>query len=187
MNFGKAIKIANNDFHLTLFKGNIFKELVKALFEKSRYLAIPYGYENPFPNIKNKLNKNILESSPTALRIRHSPDLLIYDDEKEDLKLVEVKMSSYETPQIKRIEFYKKYWEEAFVVEVVPFGNVFYAQQIAKLGIKGYYHLASDFVPIHEIFPKIVPNEITEYRNIALKMIQAFKNQAKDDTPHTQE
>ncbi len=120
-----------------------------------------------------------MDSSSTALRIRHSPDLLIYDDQADDVKLVEVKMSSYETPQIKRIELYKKYWEEAIIVMVVPFGNVFYAQQIAKLGIKGYYHLASDFVPIQEIFTKINPNEITEYKSIALKMINAFKNQPK--------
>ena len=154
--------------------------MVKALFEKSKYLAIPYGYENPFPNIKNKLNRNILESSSTALRIRHSPDLLIYDDQVDDVKLVEVKMSSYETPQIKRIELYKKYWEEAIMVLVVPFGNVFYAQQIAKLGIKGYYHLTSDFGPIQNIFYKIDSDEISEYRGIALKMINVFKNQPKD-------
>ena len=114
------------------------------------------------------------------MRIRHSPDLLIYDDQADDVKLVEVKMSSYETPQIKRIELYKKYWEEAIIVMVVPFGSVFYAQQIAKLGVKGYYHLASDFVPVQEIFAKINPNEITEYKNAALRMISAFKNQPKD-------
>lgn len=89
-------------------------------------------------------------------------------------------MSSYETPQIKRIELYKKYWEEAIIVMVVPFGNVFYAQHIAKLGIKGYYHLASDFVPIQNVFTKIDSNEISEYQSVALKMINAFKNQPKD-------
>jgi hypothetical protein len=41
-------------------------------------------------------------------------------------------MSSYETPQIKRIEHYKKYWEDAVIVMVSPFENVFYAQGIQE-------------------------------------------------------
>jgi hypothetical protein len=158
-------------FHLGLFKGNVFKELITALFEESHYTVIPYGYENPYSNIKKRLAK---ESSATALRIRSSPDLLIYDDETGDVKLVEVKMSSYETPRIPRIDQYKKCWEDAIIVLIVPFGNVFYAQKIENLGIKGYYHLASDFYPIQDIFPKVDSEALSEYKKIALKMIEAF-------------
>lgn len=164
-----------DDFHLSLFKGNIFKELVKALFEKSEYVAIPYGYENPFSNIKNKLVKSFEGCSETAKRIRYSPDLLIYDDQTKDVNLVEVKMSSYDTPQIKRIEYYKKYWEDAVIVMVSPFENVFYTQEISKLGVKGYYDLKSDFKRIQEFFPKINPADMSDYQNIARKMIQSTK------------
>jgi hypothetical protein len=161
-----------NPFRFWVFKGSVFKELIKSLFEESEYTAIPYGYENPFSNLKKRLAQ---ENSSTALRIRHSPDLMVFDNESGDVKLVEVKMSSYETPRLPRIEHYKKYWDDAVVVEVVPFGNIFYAQYINKLGVKGYYHLASDFVPIQSIFPKIDSGALDSYKEIALKMIGAFK------------
>lgn len=165
-----------DDFYLSLYKGNIFKELVKALFEKSRYVAIPYGYENPFSNIKKSLaEKNFESCSETAKRIRCSPDLLIYDDQTRDVMLVEVKMSSYETPQIKRIEYYRRYWEDAVIVIVSPFENVFYTQEISKLGVKGYYDLKSDFKRIQEFFPKISPVDMSAYQNMARKMIQVTK------------
>jgi hypothetical protein len=168
------------DFHLSLFRGNIFKELVKALFEKSDYLAIPYGYENPYSNVKKRLNKDLENCSQTVLRIRTSPDLLIFDDEKGDVKLVEVKMSSYETPQIKRIELYKKYWNDAIIFFVVPFGNIFYAQEIEKLGIKPFYDLKSDLKPIQQIFPKFQSIDLTEYQTLACQLIQAIKTNGKE-------
>ena len=132
------------DFQLSLFKGNIFKELAKALFEKSQYLAIPYGYENPYSNVKKKLTKGLG-------RVR------------------------YETPQIKRIELYKKYWNDAIILFVVPKWNVFYAQEIDKLGIKSYYDLKSDFKKVQEIFPKIQTADLAEYQSLAYQLIEAMK------------
>lgn len=164
-----------NDFQSTLFKGNIFKELVKALLEKSGYVVIPYGYENPFSNIKNRLVQKLEDSSETAKRIRCSPDLLIYDDQTKDVRLVEVKMSSYETPQLKRIQYYKKYWEDAVIAMVTPFENVFYAQEVSKLGVKGYYDLKSDFRRIQDFFAKIDSADMNNYQNLARNMIQATK------------
>ena len=166
---------ALKDFQLSLFRGNIFKELVKALFEKSEYLAIPYGYENPYSNVKKRLPKNLEDCSQTVLRIRTSPDLLIFDNESGDVKLVEVKMSSYETPQVKRIELYKKYWNDAIIVFVVPYGNVFYAQEIDKLGIKPFYDLKSDLNSIQTIFPRFRSVDFSEYQHLACHLIQALK------------
>jgi hypothetical protein len=68
------------DFQLRLFQGNIFKELVKAVLEKSNYTAIPYGYENPYSNVKKRLPKKLEDCSETTLRIRTSPDLLVFDE-----------------------------------------------------------------------------------------------------------
>jgi hypothetical protein len=161
-------------FHLSLFKGNIFKELVKALFEESGYIVVAYGYEGPFSQIKNKIAQ-IETSSPTALRIRHSPDLLIYDDKTNNVRLVEIKMSSYETRHIKRIEHYRKYWEDAVIVLVLPFENVFYAQEISNLGIKGYYDPKSDFKRIQDVFPRIESSTLSEYQDVARRMIEATK------------
>jgi len=174
------------DFQLSLFKGNIFKELTKALFEKSQYIAIPYGYENPYSNVKKKLNKSLGNSSETTLRIRTSPDLLIFDEENFDVKLVEIKMSSYETPQIKRIELYKKYWNDAIILFVVPKWNVFYAQEIDKLGIKPYYDLKSDFKKVQDIFRKIQNADLVEYQSLAYELIEAMKIHNTDGKEKTQ-
>ena len=175
-----------SDFHYTLFKGNVFKELVKVLFEKSGYTVIPYGYENPFSNVKNRLNKKLEDSSRTARRIRHSPDLLIYDEQTEDVRLVEVKMSSYSTPQIRRIKQYQEFWGDAILVMVLPFENVFYAQEISCLGIKDKYDPASDFERIQDVFAKIDLHSLKKYGNVATKLIEAMKSKEYTDAEQPQ-
>lgn len=92
------------EFSFKLYKGSVFKELVKTLLEENGYEAMPYGYENQFSNIKKSLST---KSSETARRIRFSPDLLIYDSEEQDVKLVEVKMSKNEYVNINKIEDYQ--------------------------------------------------------------------------------
>ncbi len=171
-----------SDFYETLFKGNVFKELVKVVLEKSSYTVIPYGYENPFANVKNKLNMKLEDCSPTVRRIRHSPDLLVFDEEKKDAKLVEIKMSSYQTPPIKRINYYREYWNDAILVYVIPFENVFYAQEISKLGIKERYDPNTDFRKIQELFEKIHPNDLQKYGEIAKYLISAMKKTDNRDT-----
>ena len=110
------------EFGYKLYKGNVFKELVKTLFEESGYDAIPYGYETQFSSLKRDL---CTQNSATALRIRSSPDLLIYDRQNGDIRLVEVKMSKGETININKIKDYQEYWKDALIVAVVNFGNVF--------------------------------------------------------------
>jgi hypothetical protein len=171
-----------SDFHDTLFKGNIFKELVKVLLEKSDYLVIPYGYENPFSNLKKKLSSRNAHDSPTALRIRSSPDLLIYDEQYGDVRLVEVKMSSYTSPRFKStlIETYKQFWNDAVLVMVLPFENVFYAQEIAKLGIKEQYDPRTDFRRIQEIFGRISDDDLKNYGTVACNLINAMKSKSAE-------
>lgn len=168
-----------SDFHDTLFKGNIFKELVKVLLEKSDYLVIPYGYENLSANLKKKLSG---ARSRTAFRIRSSPDLLIYDEQYGDVRLVEVKMSSYTSPRFKStlIETYKQFWNDAVLVIVLPFENVFYAQEIAKLGIKEQYDPRTDFRRIQEIFGRISDDDLKNYGTVACNLINAMKSKSTE-------
>jgi hypothetical protein len=164
-----------SDFHDDLLKGNIFKEIVRVLLQKSDYTVIPYGYENPFANIRKAL---IQCDSETARRIRSSPDLLVYSDVERDVKLVEVKMSSYALPQLNRkglIGTYQKYWNDAIMVLVLPFDNVFYAQEIADLGRKEQYDPKTDFRKIQEIFTKISPDDLERYKTTARNLIGSLK------------
>jgi hypothetical protein len=168
-----------SDFHDTLFKGNIFKELVKVLLEKSDYLVIPYGYENLPANLKKRLSG---APSETALRIRSSPDLLIYDEQYGDVSLVEVKMSSYPSPRFKTalIETYKQFWNDAVLVMVLPFEDVFYAQEIVKLGIKEQYDPRTDFRKIQEIFRRISDDDLKYYGTVARNLINAMKSKSAE-------
>jgi DNA-binding NarL/FixJ family response regulator len=165
-------------FSYKLYKGNIFKELVKTLLEENGYEAMPYGYENQFSNIKKTLST---KSSETALRIRCSPDLLIYDNKEEDVKLVEVKMSKKEYININKIEDYQKYWKDALIVAVMNFENVFYAEEIRKLGIKGFYSSKSDFRRIQEVFPRIDTDCLEGYQTMARKLITATESRKDDE------
>ena len=164
-----------SDFHDDLLKGNIFKEIVRVLLEKSDYIVIPYGYENPFANIRKALTHC---DSETARRIRNSPDLLVYNNEAEDVKLVEVKMSSHAFPQLNRkgqIGTYQKYWNDAIMVLVLPVDNVFYAQEIANLGKKEQYDPKTDFRKIQEIFNRIKADDLERYKTIARRLIDSMK------------
>ena len=171
-----------DNFYDTLLKGNIFKEIVKVLFEKSEYLVIPYGYENPFANIKKGLSQKSMRDSITARRIRSSPDLLVYNEKAEEIRLVEVKMSSYSSPRFKKesIETYKEFWNEAVLVMVLPFENVFYAQDIANLGIKKEYDPRTDFLKIQEMFERISPDDINFYGKVACNIIKAMSNRTTE-------
>src|SRR5208337_3945263 len=115
-------------FYDSMLKGNAYKEIIKMMLLKTGYSVYPYGYESTFSDIKSKLTKET-RNSKTVRRIRSSPDLLIYDEQKNDLILVEVKMRTYLPPKIRprQIENYKEFWNDSILVLVVPDGNVFYA------------------------------------------------------------
>lgn len=164
------------EFSYALYKGNVFKELVKTLLEENGYNAMPYGYENQLSNIKRQLSS---KCSETALRIRCSPDLLIYDDKDSDVKLVEVKSSKNEYLSIKKISDYKTYWKDAFIVAVLDFESVFYGEEIRNLGIKGYYSPKSDFRRIEEIFPRIQSECLEGYRCMARELLKTIENTQK--------
>jgi len=70
-------------------------------------------------------------------------------------------------------------------ISSVPFGNVFYAQEIDKLGIKAFYDLKSDLKEMQEIFKKVKVNDLVEYQNIARHLITAMKNNALREENNT--
>lgn len=82
---------SDSRFYDDVLKGNVCKDIVKLLLEKSGYTVYPCGYESTFSHVKSKLTKNT-RYSRTVRRIKSSPDLLIYDEKRNDLMLVEGKM-----------------------------------------------------------------------------------------------
>jgi hypothetical protein len=157
-------------------KGSIGKEIVKAMLEKSGYTVCPYGYEITLLDAKSKLTPKTRNSN-TGLRIRSSPDLLVYDD--QNLMLVEVKSRSSSPPQIKfsEIQYLKEFWSDSILVIIVPEDNVFYAQRTNEIEIQqGDYYPLSIFKPFQAIFTKVKAEDISHYSHFALQNLTAKKD-----------
>ena len=169
----KDNKQKNSEFVDALLKGNIFKDIVKLLLEKSGYTVYPYGYESTFSTIKTLLTKDA-KNSRTVRRIRSSPDLLVFDEQRNDLMLIEVKMRKYLEPNIKQriIENYKEFWSDSILVLVVPKDNVFYAQKISELETRQKYYRLVDFEKIQDIFTRIGEENLLDFKNRALEKIR---------------
>jgi len=163
-------------FHDDLLKGSQIKDLIKVLLQKSGYSVFPYGYESTLSEIRNKLAEKDTKNSRTVRRIRSSPDLLIYDQQKKDLMLVEVKMRSAprETSitYLKRISDYKEFWNDSILVVLVPCGDVMYAQKISELEVKQTYNAISDFERFEDVFTRVKTEDISHYRENALKIMK---------------
>lgn len=168
-------------FYEDMFKGNQMKELVKVLLEKSGYLVFPYGYESTLSDVRKKLNVRDAKNSRTVRRIKSTPDLLVYDGERKDVMLVEVKMRRapeetnvvlYPQEKLAKITNYKEFWNDLNLVLVVPSGNMFYAQRISGLETKVMYNASKDFEKFEDFFTRVKAENLSFYRNEAQKIMQ---------------
>lgn len=58
---------------------------------------------------------------------------------------------------------------------VLPFENVFYVQEIAKLSIKEQYDPQTDFKRLQEMFTRINVDDLKNYGTVACNLIKAMK------------
>jgi hypothetical protein len=81
----------------------------------------------------------------------------VYDEQKNDLMLVEVKMRDSDKPNIRPILIrrLKEFWNDSILVLVVPHDNIFYAQKKAELETKPVYYRLTDFKKFQDIFTKV--------------------------------
>jgi hypothetical protein len=181
------------EFHRNLLKGNLIKEVVSVMLQESGYQVLPYGYETTLSGLNRTLQEwGTDQSGDTILKIRASPDLLVYvpkkpvDDEyfeMADLMLVEVKMRRnlsqtanfelYEPRRIGKIKHYRKFWGDSFLVVAIPWGNIFYVQKMKKLKVQNAYNVTVHFRKFQEVFE--VKNESLEYfQKIAKQIMNIF-------------
>jgi len=161
-------------FYHDMLKGNQIKELIKVLLEQSGYLVLPYGYESTLSDMKKKLRDKGARNSRTVRRIRTSPDLLVYDEEKKDAMLVEIKMRG--APEETNVTYlrtanYKEFWNDSILILVVPSGNVFYAQKVSELEIKQIYNARTDFEKFEDIFTRVKAEDVSHFKAKALQII----------------
>jgi len=169
--------MSSSHFYNDLVKGGTIKELVKVLLEKSGYTVYPYGYESTFSGVRKKLMDKEARNSPTVRRIKSSPDLLVFDEAKKDVMLVEVKMrrAPKETKVLifsRLIASYKEFWNDSILVLVIPCGHVFYAQKINALEIKESYSATTDFVKFEEVFTKVKAEDLSHFSDQAIQSMK---------------
>lgn len=164
-----------SDFYEKVLEGNIAKEIIKVMFEKAGYLVIPYGYESTLSNLRKKLNIKGTKKSRAVRKIRTSPDMLVYDPDRKDLMIVEVKMRN--TSNENRvliykhlIEGYKEFWNESILVLLIPCNNIFYAQKISELQAKEEYSARTDFEELAVLFPRLHQIDFQHFRTKALHL-----------------
>lgn len=164
-----------SSFHDDLLRGSQIKDLIRVLLQKSGYSVSPYGYESTFSEIRNKLAIKGTKNSRTVRRIRSSPDLLVYDEERKDLMLVEVKMRSAprETSikYMKRVADYKQFWDDSILVVIVPCGDVMYAQKVSELEVKQTYNATTDFEKFEDVFPRVSKEDLSHFKAEALRIM----------------
>jgi len=167
-------------------KGNLGKEIVRSLLERSGYTVSLYGYEETMLDAKSKRTFK-KSSSMTGRRMRSSPDLLVYDD-KDVMMLVEVKTRGKSPPYIRTEEInnLKEFWNDCIIVFLVPEGNILYAKRINEMQILescSYVQYKLSFLEkFQEIFTRVSPEDIKHYQNIVLEMLEIFMSDKEKDT-----
>jgi len=166
-----------SEFYDNVLAGNQIKEVVKVLLEKSGYLVLPYGYESTLSGLRRRLGEKGTKKSRTVRRIRASPDLLVYDEQRKDLMLVEVKMrKAYKETKIllyaRMMANYKEFWNDSIITVVVPCGNILYAQNVSELEIKEEYNAELDFERFENIFKRVKTEDISHFKTEALRIMK---------------
>ena len=116
------------------------------------------------------------------MRIRYSPDLLVYDDTNRRLLLVEVKMRTANSANkiffnSYRISRYKEFYDDTILVLVVNAGDVFYAQKIEVLdSSKDCYDVTTEFQKFEVFFDRVQEADLSQFRNKALEIIGNVKS-----------
>jgi len=167
--------------------GNIAKQIVSDLFTESGFEVYPLGYESTFSAIKNRIRNN---EDETSSRIRTFPDILVINKNNKPL-LVEVKYRSYpDKVDIKEKELinYKKFWQDAFIICVIPDEIGFYAQKIKNIKSTGKISflegkkvialdIKNNFYPILDFFEfKDISNSLLYKSREMIKRIEFFRS-----------
>ena len=162
-------------FYDDWLRGGSIKELVKGLLEKSGYMVCPYGYESTFSQVKKLLWDKGAKNSPTTRRLRASPDILVYDDLRKDVMLVEIKMRGAKDPShvaYLQLERYFEFWSDTILALAIPSGSVLYAQRVSDLEKKNIYDADSDFERFEDIFSRVTKETIDYFKPRALKAME---------------
>jgi len=124
-------------------KGEFAEKLVKFLLESTGWYVVPFGYEKNFNMLAKKIDFfKIMDNSLN--RVRFMPDFFCMNQNtstKNITYFVEVKYRTDSNGQfeMKKLEYYKKFWPETIIVVVRKTFPYILFQQVSQLQIKEKY------------------------------------------------
>ena len=169
--------------HDNQLSGKIMEDIVSVMLQESDYMVLPYGYEQTHPALCQKWGRG-MNPSITLMRLRNSPDLLVYDNVENTTKIVEIKSHIQKSNKYwidnKTIQNYNKFWNDCILVEIMPKEEIFYAEYIAKLASKNKpkdnteVFIRENFRPFNKIF-NIDPRIFEKYQKKTLLIMDALR------------
>lgn len=179
-----------------LYKGKQGEEIIHDMLEESGYKVIPYGYEKALSDLAEMLwEKRTTYCGDVERRIRSSPDFLVYSPEKPagggycevgELTLLEVKTRNllnkknsnfilYKKEKQDRIEDYIEYWDDAFLVAVIPKYDYFYIKKMKSLqSNQPVYNAVNDFQKFQKIFSDVTDATLKKYQRKVKRIFNLF-------------
>jgi hypothetical protein len=114
---------------LNLLKGRLAQVVIETIFREFGYEVYPYGYESYLTNIIRFLRK--ANANIPARKVRATPDLFVYDRERNEGFFLEVKATN--TPDETRfwistsaLQTYLTHWQETvLVIYCIPSVNIY--------------------------------------------------------------
>jgi hypothetical protein len=176
-------------FELSALKGNIGKAVVETYFTHFGYEIYPFGYENHYANVTRFIKRDPLKD--TMAKIRAMPDLLVFDREKEESSLVEIKASNCKKElgywiEEDRFDCYRKNWQDAvLVIYLISSGEVI-CKRISDIenwtkaplttsSKPGYYIDLSDFCELPVFFSNMDRTKYDKLNKKIKTILAAFK------------
>ena len=157
--------------------------LVDVMLQESDYLVLPFGYKQLHPILCQQWDIDMNYSS-TSTRLNNSPDILIFNKKNQATKIVKIKSHIYEFSKYwvtnNSIQKFNKFWNDCILIEIIPKGDVFYAEYIAILAKQNVpedkieVYVRENFRPLNELF-EIDPLLFKKYKDKALSIIDALR------------
>ena len=156
-------------FYQNLLAGHFHKDLIRVILEESGYEVYPYGYESFLTPLKIKFEKREIKQTEISMKIRSTPDLLLYDPENKAVELLEVKSRNWDRTDdviIEALPKYRKYWRDSILVVVLPAGHFFYAQKVNRLRPRkeNSFDMNKEFEWFGDVFTKVHLDTLYSYK-----------------------
>jgi hypothetical protein len=175
-------------FALNAFKGNIGKAVVETYFTCFGYEICPFGYENHYANVTRFISRD--PKNITISKIRTMPDLLVFDRDKRESYLIEVKACNNKKEleywiEKGRFDNYRSFWPEAYLVVYMITSGEIYCTTMSKIRASkegklpnkseiGYYIDLKSFSELYDYFPKMNRQEYIKMSKEILSILRDY-------------